>query len=191
MVKKCPNCNHYLSDTVKSCSHCGMNLDADSYQSTKEKIAQSEILSKLNELKRPDGIFSTHFCVLEGKIAFALSNCEIQIFISSQRHEDGEELFQKTKNAYKKFKQSSFFSEFNFDEDSCDDNTVELLSDGNLKKEDVIQYVVDLLRNVFNISSLNQIEFLDIETKTSKGCLGVVFLFIVCSLTASLLIINL
>ena len=29
MVKKCPECNHYISDTVSVCPHCGYAINSE------------------------------------------------------------------------------------------------------------------------------------------------------------------
>lgn len=182
MVKKCPNCNHYISDTANNCPNCGINLNAESTLSTKDRETPSEILSKLNEVKRPEGIY---LYALNGKISFVISDSGIQVYISSSRKEDGEELYKKTHDAYQRFKLSSYYSEFSYDEDECDEKEISLLSDGKLVKENANEYIVELLKDVFEINSLNQIQIENI--KTSKGCLGFI-LFIISSLTVSIFI---
>ena len=48
MVKKCPHCNHYISDTVTICPHCGNELNSLSSESTESSQSDSTIVSNIN-----------------------------------------------------------------------------------------------------------------------------------------------
>ena len=56
MVKKCPQCNHYISDTVTVCPHCGYTMNSIESPSTIVKdesspdiIDNEELVSQENE----------------------------------------------------------------------------------------------------------------------------------------------
>lgn len=48
MVKKCPHCNHYISDTVTICPHCGNEQNSLSSESTESSQSDSTIVSNIN-----------------------------------------------------------------------------------------------------------------------------------------------
>ena len=48
MVKKCPHCNHYISDTVTICPHCGNELIPPSSESTESSVNDSTMDTNVN-----------------------------------------------------------------------------------------------------------------------------------------------
>ncbi len=48
MVKKCPLCNHYISDTVTICPHCGNELIPPSSESTESSVNDSTMDTNVN-----------------------------------------------------------------------------------------------------------------------------------------------
>ena len=48
MVKKCPYCNHYISDTVTICPHCGNELIPPSSESTESSVNDSTMDTNIN-----------------------------------------------------------------------------------------------------------------------------------------------
>ena len=48
MVIKCPNCNHYISDTVTICPHCGNELSSLSSEPTESNQSNSTLVSNVN-----------------------------------------------------------------------------------------------------------------------------------------------
>ena len=48
MVKKCPHCNHYISDTVTICPHCGNELITPSSESTESSVNDSTMDTNVN-----------------------------------------------------------------------------------------------------------------------------------------------
>ena len=48
MVKKCPHCNHYISDTVTICPHCGNELSSLSSEPTESNQSNSTLVSNVN-----------------------------------------------------------------------------------------------------------------------------------------------
>lgn len=48
MVKKCSHCNHYISDTVTICPHCGNELIPPSSESTESSVNDSTMDTNVN-----------------------------------------------------------------------------------------------------------------------------------------------
>ena len=48
MVKKCPHCNHYISDTVTIWPHCGNELIPPSSESTESSVNDSTMDTNVN-----------------------------------------------------------------------------------------------------------------------------------------------
>ncbi len=48
MVKKCPHCNHYISDTVIICPHCGNELNPLSSELTESNQSDSTMVPNVN-----------------------------------------------------------------------------------------------------------------------------------------------
>ena len=48
MVIKCPHCNHYISDTVTICPHCGNELKSSPSDSNESSQSDSTIVSENN-----------------------------------------------------------------------------------------------------------------------------------------------
>ena len=48
MVKKCPHCNHYISDTVTICPHCEDELIPPSSESTESSLNDSTVATNVN-----------------------------------------------------------------------------------------------------------------------------------------------
>ena len=60
MVKKCPECNHYISDTVSVCPHCGYTIISEDSPSpirkdecTSEKVDNNELVNQENDVTNP------------------------------------------------------------------------------------------------------------------------------------------
>ena len=56
MVKKCPKCNHYISDTVSICPHCGYTINSEESPSpihkdecSSENVGRDELVDQENE----------------------------------------------------------------------------------------------------------------------------------------------
>lgn len=182
MVIKCPNCNRYISDTVNCCPHCGTSFNAESSQSTKDNVNTSEMLEKLREeIDTDDTNTVYHISTIEGDVLFSLDPWNsVQVIISASKS-SGKIRFQEVKNAYQRFKRSSYYSDIDIASEDCNDK--DLFFDGVFdfeEKENAIQYLVELLQNVFNITSLNQIqiekEYLD-DDEDSAGILMKILCF--------------
>ena len=166
MVKKCPNCNHYISDTVTVCPHCGKEFLSSSESSLDTKDINSEILAKI--CKRGNGYML--ISMLENTCVCTIKNDAIQISIASSRKDDGDLKFNTAEDAYKKLKSSNYISDFIVDYDSYKDGSIEFIinefsKDGKLRILDVNKYFVELIQNVFGITSPNQFYIDEIEKR--------------------------
>ena len=60
MVKKCPECNHYISDTVSVCPHCGYTINSEDSPSpipedefSQDNVGRDELVNQDNETVEP------------------------------------------------------------------------------------------------------------------------------------------
>ncbi len=168
MVIKCPNCNHYVSDTAVVCPNCGIKFNTTPFSKAEESNVQSKILERLEQ--RGDSSWSVS--TIDKICAFYLCDHGVQISIMSSRKDDGNDKFQKAKSAYQRFKQSNYFLDFKTDLDNYKDDYIEYISndfseEGRSKIKNVNEFFADLLQNVFEITSLNQIQ-IEVESDISK-----------------------
>ena len=170
MVVKCPNCKQYISDTVTVCPHCGKEISHSSESSLDTKVINSEMLAKIGE--RGDGYML--ISMLENTCVCTIKNDAIQISIASSRKDDGNLKFKTAEDAYNKLKSSNYISDFIVDYDSYKDGSIEFIinefsKDGKLKILDVNKYFVELIQNVFGITSPNQFCIDEIENSNDDS----------------------
>jgi hypothetical protein len=60
MVKKCPECNHYISDTVSVCPHCGYSINSEESSTeihedefSQDNVGRDELVNQDNETIEP------------------------------------------------------------------------------------------------------------------------------------------
>ena len=159
MVIKCPNCNHYVSDTAEVCPKCGIELKKTALTSKIEREIPSEINSKL--IERGDRVWMIYltqypccsFCVQDDSVGISISSGELM----------GNVHLAMAQEIYQKFKQSRYFQDFVIDQDNLSEESLEFIANditdnARNKIGDINIYFSGLLQNVFGITSLRQIQ---------------------------------
>lgn len=156
MVIKCPNCNHYVSDTANTCPTCGYKLNSDASKGTFSSF--DELTSFLVSIDNSEKWYSFE---LENGVYI---NCnymdsEVQLFIEEFIKETSDEHFLKARDAYQKFKLSEYYSDFTIEDDECSESHILLNCTSRVNSP--TPYIAKMLITVFGVTSPNQIEILD------------------------------
>lgn len=183
MVRKCPNCGNYVSETDSKCPKCGMVMNSGSNSKISKNEEFSDLRNKIDieykACKRELNLDTT-----EPSLTFNIEKMEypggrvnITIMYDLDWSKDVSALL-RAKELLSKFKQSPYFSEIeDWDEDIEEER---LLCSGSVLKADVPSYLAELMC---------YFGFKPSDISKSKGCFGVLLLFVLCSITASLFIL--
>ena len=186
MVINCPNCNKIISDKATSCPHCGFSITSDgetTWYPISKKLAEDKSFRMEGGLisiqDRGFGLF--YF----GENKKGSSGYGFQIVISGKKV-ISEDFFQKATLDYQSFKNSPYYHVFEYDNDDCTENEINLISKGKFITQNPYDYIAQLIYNVFGVSSPDQII---IKVKDS-GCLffATIIIFIV-SIATSLFLV--
>ena len=182
MVRKCPNCGNFVTDTVSICPKCGMAMNVDNNSMVSQNAEVLELRNKLDmELKASKknlelDTTEPSLTINIEKMEYPGGRVNINFMYDLDWTKDVSALL-RAKEFLSKFKQSPYFAEI---EDWNEDIEEErFLCYGSVLKADVPSYLAELMC-YFGFKSS--------EISKSKGCFGVILLFVLCSITASIFI---
>ena len=167
MVIKCPNCNHFVSDTAEKCPSCGFKLKDDAAKDDSSTF--DELVSFLLSVEES---LRSYAVQLDNSVTICCYNTEsldfeVQIFIEASKKDTSDKELLNAREAYQKFKQSDYFPDFSVKEDECSEGYI--LLDCTSDCTSGIRYVVKMLITVFGITSPNQLHIEDLEDRNETG----------------------
>ena len=155
MVIKCPNCNHYVSDTAEKCPNCGFNLKDDIAKDNSSNY--DELVSFLLSIENSE---KWYIFALDNGVCISNSvGSNAQLFIEGYIKEASNKDFIKAQDAYQKFKLSEYYSDFSIEKDECNEDHI--LLDCTSKTNSPAPYIAKMIFSVYGITSPDQIEIID------------------------------
>lgn len=168
MVVKCPNCNQYVSDTASVCPKCGFKLKDDKAKAKDESSSFDEISSFLLKIQIKNSVGWYSFELDNGVcINCNYANSEFQFFIEEFKKQTSDKHFFDARDAYLKFKQSEFFSDFSIEEDECNESHILLNCISRVNSP--TPYIAKMLVSVYGVTSPDQIDILESEDSYCVG----------------------
>ena len=158
MVIKCPNCNHYVSDTAEQCPKCGYKLKNNVVKDDSSSF--DELSSYLHSIEESEGCYSF---LLDNGVCICCNHedfdSEVQFFIEEFKKQTSDKHFFDARDAYLKFKQSEYFSDFSIKGDECNEGYVHI--NCTSKTDSPSPYIAKMLISVYGVTSPDQIEIVD------------------------------